>query len=581
MLSPEYLETLPDAVVKLWQQVEDDILRDVARRIGSLDDLDPMTPTAQWQAWRLDQARLVRGDVTGTLAKYSGKTKAEIRRLLQDAGTQALAADDAIYRAAGKSPAPVNASPALLNLLNSGYRQTLGSWQNLTATTARTVTGEFERAMDRAWLQVSSGAFDYKTAIARAVDDLAADGLTAITYPTGHKDTLEVAVRRCVLTGTNQTAAKLQIARMDEMECEFVEVTAHEGARPEHAVWQGKVYHRGGAVTYLGKQYEDFETATGYGTGPGLCGWNCRHNFYPFFPGVSTRNYTDQRLAELADPEAYALRQQQRALERKVRDAKRRFIAADAAGVDTGKAAARLKSARSELAQFLKENGLRQDGSRERVQGVGGGEIQKPDQSAQKNAPKSEAEKSSRFGVGSNKADLSYINSDDYRAKFRSISDNPTLNHAIYRYCKAAVIHQSGDYYEDLTLLRIDGSFLGQTSSKERNMTQYTESLKDAILSAPPYSLISIHNHGTNVPPSGSDFCSAGEKRYAFGIVACHDGKVYYYSASHARPFLPALIDETIDKYLKPPYNLDRIRAAEKALDSISKAYGIDWRELI
>lgn len=371
MLSPEYLETLPDAVVKLWQQVEDDILRDVARRIGSLDDLDPMTPTAQWQAWRLDQARLVRGDVTGTLAKYSGKTKAEIRRLLQDAGTQALAADDAVYRAAGKSPAPVNASPALLNLLNSGYRQTLGSWQNLTATTARTVTGEFERAMDRAWLQVSSGAFDHKTAIARAVDDLAAGGLKAITYPTGHRDTLEVAVRRCVLTGTNQTAAKLQIARMDEMECEFVEVTAHEGARPEHAVWQGKVYHRSGAVELDGVKYEDFETATGYGTGPGLCGWNCRHNFYPFFPGVSTRNYTDQRLAELADPEAYALRQQQRALERKVRDAKRRFIAADAAGADTGKAAARLKSACRELAQFLKENGLRQDSSRERVQGFG------------------------------------------------------------------------------------------------------------------------------------------------------------------------------------------------------------------
>ena len=345
MLTPEYLSALPDAVVKLWSQAEDDILRDVARRIGSLDDLDPMTPTAQWQAWRLDQARLVRGDVTGTLAKYSGKTKAEIRRLLQDAGTQALAADDAVYRAAGKSPAPVNDSPTLLNLLNAGYRQTLGTWQNLTATTARTVTGEFERAMDRAWLQVSSGAFDHKTAIARAVDDLAAGGLKAITYPTGHRDTLEVAVRRCVLTGTNQTAAKLQIARMDEMECEFVEVTAHEGARPEHAVWQGKVYHRSGAVELDGVKYEDFETATGYGTGPGLCGWNCRHNFYPFFPGVSTRNYTDQRLAELADPEAYALRQQQRALERKVRDAKRRFIAADAAGADTGKAAARLKSA--------------------------------------------------------------------------------------------------------------------------------------------------------------------------------------------------------------------------------------------
>lgn len=83
------------------------------------------------------------------------------------------------------------------------------------------------------------------------------------------------------------------------MDCEFVEVTAHEGARPTHAVWHGRVYHRGGAVVHDGERYEDFEVATGYGTGPGLCGWCCRHNFYPFYPGVSVRNYTDERLAEL------------------------------------------------------------------------------------------------------------------------------------------------------------------------------------------------------------------------------------------------------------------------------------------
>lgn len=75
----------------------------------------------------------------------------------------------------------------------------------------------------------------------------------------------------------------LQLARMEEMDCEFVEVPAHEGARPTHAVWQGRVYHRVGAVVHDGERYEDFETATGYGTGPGLCGWCCRHNFYPFY----------------------------------------------------------------------------------------------------------------------------------------------------------------------------------------------------------------------------------------------------------------------------------------------------------
>lgn len=120
----------------------------------------------------------------------------------------------------------------------------------------------------------------------------------------------------------------LQLARMEEMGCEFVEVTAHEGARPTHAVWQGRVYHRGGAVVQDGERYEDFEAATGYGTGPGLCGWNCRHNFYPFYPGISVRNYTDERLAELDARNIpyggglytkYEITQMQRALEQRVR----------------------------------------------------------------------------------------------------------------------------------------------------------------------------------------------------------------------------------------------------------------------
>ena len=71
----------------------------------------------------------------------------------------------AIYKAAGLTPSPIEENETLNNLLNAGYRQTLGTWQNLTATTAATVTGEFERALDRAWLQVASGAFDYKAAV--------------------------------------------------------------------------------------------------------------------------------------------------------------------------------------------------------------------------------------------------------------------------------------------------------------------------------------------------------------------------------------------------------------------------------
>lgn len=376
MLTPDYLDTLPDAVVALWQQVEDDILRDIARRIGKAGTV---TETAAWQAWRYEQIQACHQDVLSLLAKYSGKSREAIRQILLDAGLETLARDDELYRALGFTPSAIDTNETLNNLLNAGYRQTLGTWQNLTATTAHTVTGEFERALDRAWLQVSSGAFDYKTAIRRAVNGLA-DHMAGVTYPSGHRDTLEVAVRRAVLTGVNQTCAKLQLARAEEMGCEFVEVTAHEGARPEHAVWQGKVYHIGGAVELDGVWYEDFATSTGYGTGPGLCGWNCRHNFYPFFPGVSVRNYTDARLAELNARDVeyngqkytrYEISQMQRALERRVRRFKRRYLAEDAAGVDSTAAAVKLRAARKDLKDFVQATGRRNDSARTSVSGFG------------------------------------------------------------------------------------------------------------------------------------------------------------------------------------------------------------------
>lgn len=382
MLTPDYLDTLPDALVELWQQVEDDILRDIARRIGKADGL---TDTAAWQAWRLEQVQACHQDVIRLLAKYSGKDREIIRQLLLDAGVQTLASDDEMYTALGFSPSAIDTNEALNNLLNAGYHQTLGTWQNLTATTAHTVTGEFERALDRAWLQVSSGAFDYKTAIKRAVDSLA-DHMAGVTYPSGHRDTLEVASRRAVLTGVNQTAAKLQLARADEMGCEFVEVSAHAGARPEHAVWQGKVYHRGGAVELDGVWYADFEAATGYGTGPGLCGWNCRHNFYPFFPGVSEPNYSESELKDFDARDIefdgkkytrYEISQMQRALERQVRKYKRRYLAEDTAGVDTTASAARLRAARQRLSAFVQATGGRSDSSRTGVAGFGHSQARK------------------------------------------------------------------------------------------------------------------------------------------------------------------------------------------------------------
>ena len=383
MLPPSYLDAMPDAFVQLAQQVEDEILQDVARRIGKMGTL---TETADWQLWRYQQTEAVRENVVKLLAKYSGKSEATIRRLLKEAATEAMEREDAIYYHYNLEPTPFEESAALNNLLNAGARQTCGTWRNLTATTANTVSGAFERTLDVAWGKVATGAFDYKTAVKQAVDSLA-DEMPEITYPSGHTDSLEVAARRAVLTGVNQTAGKLQEARMDEMNVEFVETSAHGGARPSHAEWQGRRFHRGGAVDYLGKHYPDFEQATGYGTGAGLCGWNCRHTFFAVFPELGDPpTWTEESLQELNARNIeyngklytqYEVNQMQRARERNVRKWKKRYLAESAAGSDTTDSAVRLKAARQSLSEFAKATGGLVDSARVSVPKFGRSEASK------------------------------------------------------------------------------------------------------------------------------------------------------------------------------------------------------------
>lgn len=394
MLAPDYLDHAPDRLVLLFQQVEDDILRDVARRISKMEAL---TPTANWQLWRYEQTEALRQDVVKKLARYTGRSEAEIRRLMQEAATRAMENEDEIYYHYGKEPTPFSENATLQALLNAGYQQTAGTFHNLTATTANTVSGQFEAALDRAHLKVSSGAFDYKNAVKSAVDSLA-DTMKYVTYPTGHTDTLEVAARRAVLTGVNQTGAKLQVARADEMGVEFFETTAHGGARPSHAEWQGRQFHRGGAVDYMGKHYPDFEAATGYGTGAGLCGWNCRHTFFAIFPELGPApawTQADLEALNARDIEynggkytRYEISQMQRARERTVRKYKRRYLAEDAAGADTTASAVKLRQARQKLSDFISATGGRADSARTSVAGFGRSEGSKATWAAKKQEPR-------------------------------------------------------------------------------------------------------------------------------------------------------------------------------------------------
>ena len=158
----------------------------------------------------------------------------------------------------------------------------------------------------------------------------------------------DVAVRRAVMTGVTQCAGRMSETAMEALGTRYVEVTAHSGARDtgkgylNHKSWQGLWFYWSidKERDPLG-QYPDFLKETGYGQGGGLCGWNCRHSFYPVIPGVSTPAYTPEQLKNIDPPpfiwkgktySRYEATQAARRLETAMREYKRQLIVSEARG---------------------------------------------------------------------------------------------------------------------------------------------------------------------------------------------------------------------------------------------------------
>lgn len=373
MLTPTYLSGVADEVIDVYSQVEQDIADDIVRRTLKMGYV---TDTAKWQYRKAQEFGYFQEDVAGILSRAGVKSKRQIKLIMKQAATDSLAFDDAIYKHVGLSPLPVAKSPALQALLLQGTDRTLRLVSNFTKTTSTLSYEVFGSILDRAYLQILSGAFDPQTAIYRAIRELADKGITRIAYESASGrisyDNVDVAVRRAVITGVNQSVSKLQLARAQEMGCDLVQTSSHSGARPTHAEWQGGIY----CIEGHKRGYANLVDATGYGSGEGLCGWNCYHSFFPFFEGLSTSSFSRDPSADAGrnNSDDYALSQRQRYYERQIRAAKREVstlnTATEAAKTDAEKAmyyadfqraSVKLKRREAALQSFLDENGRTRD----------------------------------------------------------------------------------------------------------------------------------------------------------------------------------------------------------------------------
>lgn len=328
MLEPHYLQQIADGAEQIASELHEYIIRQIIDRmmirIGRGESF-LLTSSDRWRIEVLQDSGYLLEDITAELSKYTKRQEKEIKAAMEEAGVKALEYDDKIYRAAGLSPVPLTQSPALIRLMERSYNATLGEWRNMTRTTAQAAQRQFINECDMAYNKVMSGAVAYNQAVREAVE-AAVSGGVYVNYPTGHRDTIETATARAVRTGIAQAAGGISIKRMEEMDWDIILVSAHIGARTgdggknpgNHLWWQGQFYSRTGKD----KRFPDFYKSTGYGTGEGLCGWNCRHSVGS---GDGVNNpYKDIQTADNIRMEK--LEQRQRALERRVRKTKREVM---------------------------------------------------------------------------------------------------------------------------------------------------------------------------------------------------------------------------------------------------------------
>lgn len=389
MLTPEYLATCSDEILALYDALNTSIVEDVSRRIIKTGKI---TSTVKWQLKQMQEAGKTLDDAIEDISRITKYSDEYLRDLFEEAGVESIAYESKIYQAAGKEPISLSQSPAVQQVLEASIEKTKGNLNNLTLTTATSAQQMYLQCTNAAYMQVTSGAFTYQEAIKQAIKS-AAEGGSLVYYASGRTSKLDVAIRRSIMTGVNQTAAKIAESYAADMGAEYYEVSAHFGARPTHQEWQGQVFQIKGSSA----RYRNFYDATGYGTGGGLCGYNCRHSFYPFFPGSSKRAYSKATLKDYAtrtqtyvDSKGeehtlteYECTQKQRAYERKIRQSKTMLAGYDAAMKETSDSetasalkkaftqeSTKLKKTEAAMKDFCDQTNRRTDSARTQVYAV-------------------------------------------------------------------------------------------------------------------------------------------------------------------------------------------------------------------
>lgn len=381
----DYKEKIASKIAARYISLEERILQDIAQRIKKVGEI---TSTADWQINRLRILGYSSEDIEREIKKTLDASYPEMFELYDKVIDWEYVRNKDIYEQINAEFIPYEENRQLQQITDAIIQQCLEDLENVTKSLGfyldyngrkilTPLSQVYTNYLDNACFDVVTGAFDYGSVLRRVVTQLTNSGLRKIEYGSGYASRVEVAARRAVMTGVANLTREIADYNAKKLGTEYFEVEWHAGARPAHSVWQGRVWTK-----------EQLYSVCGLGTVTGLLGANCYHTYYPFFPGISERNWSDDWLEEQNRKESkpkefqgkeytlYEAKQRQRQMETAMRAQREKVQMLQDSGADRQEVMlqkAKYQGQLNEYAVFSRKMGLKEE--RERIYIDGRGKI--------------------------------------------------------------------------------------------------------------------------------------------------------------------------------------------------------------
>lgn len=374
-MTPLEIQLLAQTFSDVYEKIEYDLMINTIKNISTHKEI---AATAEWQIKKLAQLGKLNKENIAIMSKALKGVDKDINKMLTDISLKTAANLEPGYAEMVKDgilkgATPIEKSASIQQIVKEVQKQVKQSL-NLTNTTmlskaksgyvnlVNATSSKAIEILNKSTLEVITGAESRQTALCSTIKEFNDNGIAGFVDKLGRNWTPEAYTNMVLRTSVSNTANGVQLARADDYEIDYVEVSSHSGARPKCAKDQGKVFCKSGKD----KKYPAWSTSS-YGKSDGLLGINCGHSIYPFIPGVSIQRYLP--VPEEENEEQYNAIQGQRAIERDIRKSKREKALYDEVGDIEGSKMAQqaIKDKQAKIRQYVSENDLPRRNNREQI----------------------------------------------------------------------------------------------------------------------------------------------------------------------------------------------------------------------